>query len=79
MTSALDAIARLDDGVALAGDRELADLFDQRASDYWHHRNLRLDAYTADRCVICRKPGEGSECDSCHNDAELAVVRSWDD
>lgn len=51
-TGAPTAISRLDDGIALPGDRELADLFDRHCSDRWHAVEVRLDSFDADRCVI---------------------------
>lgn len=52
MTAALDALARIDDGFALAGDRDLAALFD---------RHCQWDARP---CLICGDHG-GPECTAC--------------
>lgn len=72
------AISRLDNGTALAGDRELADLFDRASSVYSYRAEQRLEGFRADQCVICGKPGEGRECDTCLNDGDSVVERSVD-
>lgn len=77
MTAALDAIARLDDGAALAGDRELADAYDWASSVYLYRAEQRLERFRADRCVICDGP-DGPECDSCTAGHDHAVSRSGD-
>ena len=78
MITVLDAIARLDDGTAFAGDRELAALFDAHASDNWYRRLAALDTYDADRCVTCGTTGEGPECDHCTTDHDYTVARTAD-
>ena len=76
-TEALDAIARLDDGIASPADRELAEIFDRHASDRWAAMDVQLDRHAADVCVICGKPG-GPECSSCTADWDQRIARSVD-
>jgi hypothetical protein len=65
VTAALDALARLDDGAPLPGDRALADLFD-------------LDCQQAAKpCLICGNPG-GPECLGCVIAAEVEAKRAED-
>ena len=78
MTAALDAIVCIDDGTTLAGDDELAALFDAHASDNWYRRLAALDTYDTDRCVICGTTGEGPECDHCTTDHDYTVARTAD-
>jgi hypothetical protein len=76
-TEAQAAITRLVDGLASPADRELADLFDRHASDQWAARDLQLDRYAADVCVICGKP-DGPECSSCTAGWDQRITRSAD-
>jgi hypothetical protein len=66
ITTASDALARLDDGVALPGDPVLAELFD---------RHCRWEAQRF--CLVCGLPG-GPECDSCHVEHDKTVEASTD-
>lgn len=75
--SALDALARLDDGVATAGDRLLADRHDVDLSAQHHRRDVRVDAWQADQCVIGGCPG-GPECDSHYADWDRWIDRTVD-
>jgi hypothetical protein len=70
MTPALDAISRLDDGISLPGDAEIARIFDEHAN--WEH--LRLDDarrqqeyadWLAEQCPACEEGGTGPVCDEC--------------
>ncbi len=64
MNAALDALSRLDDGVARPGDRVLAGVLDV------HCRPARF-------CLICSTPGDW-ECTSCVIAAEVAAKRAED-
>lgn len=66
MTAAVDALARIDDGVALPGDDALAEVFD---------RHCQWGAQTF--CLICGTPG-GRECDTCTAAHDYLVERSRD-
>ncbi len=78
MTAALAAIAALDDGLATPADRAAAAALDAEASAYWHRVNLQVDAWQADRCVICGQNGEGAECDTCTAGWDAEIVRGAD-
>ncbi|MFI5891965.1 hypothetical protein ACIA5D_17830 [Actinoplanes sp. NPDC051513] len=78
MTTAQDAIARLDDGQGLLGDDLLLDVFEAHCQGEWTRHEQRLDAYAADRCVICGREGEGFECDSCTAGHDFHVSRTVD-
>jgi hypothetical protein len=67
MTAAVDALSRLDDGVALPGDRTLAEIFD---------RHCRWGAQKV--CLICGFEGQGSECDLCVIADEVEAKRTAD-
>jgi hypothetical protein len=67
MTAAVDALSRLDDGVALPGDRTLAEIFDQHCR--WGAQKV---------CLICGAEGQGAECDGCVIAAEIEAKRSED-
>jgi hypothetical protein len=75
---ALAAISRLDDGLAISGDCLLAARYDAALSAQHHRREQQVEGYLTDRCY-CGALATGGECINCHNDAELAVVRSWND
>lgn len=75
MTAALDAIARLDDGLELPGDRELAEVFDRHCG--WEADRLddaRRQSEFADwlttQCPAREEGGTGPVCDEC---AEVAA------
>lgn len=67
MTAALDALARLDDGVPLPGDRTLADLFDQ---------HIQWDAFVPP-APFCRH-GNTADCNSCFLDHDDLMRRADD-
>jgi hypothetical protein len=67
MTPATDALARVDEGVSLPGDRTLADIFDQHCR--WGAQKV---------CLICGFEGQGSECDLCVIADEVEAKRSED-
>ena len=62
MTAALDAIARLDDGLALPGDRELADDFDQYLR--WDADRQAVALAQSEACPAC-EGGRGPVCAGC--------------
>jgi hypothetical protein len=68
MTTALDALNRLDDGLPITtADRTLAEVFDEHCR--WGAQRF---------CLICGLEGQGPECDSCAIAAE-AQAKRWDD
>ncbi|GIM90339.1 hypothetical protein [Paractinoplanes toevensis] len=77
LDTAMDAIARIDEGTARPADRLIADVFDRHSSDYWMSADVQLDRYDAERCVICRGPG-GPECDTCTAGWDFEVARRSD-
>ncbi len=74
------AITRIDDGVRLPGDDEIADLFDAHASTNWHRRLAVLDNVTP--AGFCRLHGERldevGDCGTCFRDEDRAISRSTD-
>lgn len=72
MTAALEALTRLDDGLELPGDRELAEIFE---------RHCRQEAFVPPPItpagLVCDGP-DGPECGTCTVGHDLAVARSAD-
>ncbi len=65
MTAALDAIARIDFGLDLPGDRELADVFDRHLQ--WEADRLAAEPSLAEACPACES-GRGPVCAGCRID-----------
>lgn len=68
MTAALDAIARIDEGMPLPGDRTIADIFDQHCQ--WEAlryddrlREIEYADWLAGQCGGCHDGGTGEPCD----------------
>lgn len=78
MTGAPTALSRIDDGTARPGDDLIAAVFDAHASDEWYRRELLLDTWQSDVCVICGQTGDGVECGSCTSGWDVEVARSAD-
>lgn len=79
------AISRLDDGVGLPGDHDLADIFDAHCADAWwpfvRLEETRAFAALLDSlCPVCRleRSENGQECTTCYVLHDVAVARSAD-
>lgn len=73
MTTALDAITRIDDGFPQPGDALIADIFD---------RHCQQDAFVWPTptvpCVVCGQPSYDGECTTCCADWDRAIDRRCD-
>lgn len=78
MTAPTDALTRIDFGLALPGDRVLADVLERHCRDDWSGFDARLAAQDADRCVICGQAGYGPECGPCTADWDRGLDRAVD-
>ena len=67
MTTALDAVARLDFDTVLPEDAAMLAVFEQ-------HCRIGQPAF----CLVCGHEGQGSECDSCYAAHDKAIDRAGD-
>lgn len=71
LAAAADAQARIDEGVALPGDEELAEQFEQYNQAGWLDfqdacYRAEREAWLATQCPKCEPEGSGTLCDECH-------------
>jgi hypothetical protein len=79
VTDTLAAISRLDDGLALDGDRELALIFDRHASAVEHRRETALDVTPAGFCPLHgERLDRFGDCGTCFLDHDRYVQRCED-
>jgi hypothetical protein len=83
LNAAADARSRLDDGIDIPGDRELAAIFERhcRQRDEVLQDRLREFEYAqwlAVQCPVCELGGGGPECDSCVIEHDVAIERLTD-
>jgi hypothetical protein len=83
LTAGADARSRLDDGLGLPGDHELAAIFErhcrQRAEVLEDRlREFEYAQWLATQCPICEEGGGGPECDTHVIEHEVLMKRVGD-
>jgi len=83
VTSAQDAVTRLDEGAGRPGDEALANAYDEYCRQEWLVLEDRRQAeaflsWLATQCPVCVTDGMGQECDRCFLDHDQAMRRAED-